>query len=312
MIQTFNCAQYLTQTLQSVLEQDPGAEHMQIQVVDDHSTQDDPEAVVRKMGHGRVEFYRQSCNVGITENFATCLQNSRGRLVHLLHGDDYVLDGFYERMQRGFDADARIGAAFCRHYLLADSGRTISTLEQEVSGVLDNWLQRLASEQRIMTPSMVVRREVYEAVGGFDARLICSEDWEMWVRIAARYPIWYEAQPLAVYRMHSHSNTGRHVRTAEDMRYTRAAIDMFADYLPAPQAAAIVRGAKQTYALSALRMARVLLEQRDLQGFRAQFQEALRLSRSAKVLSMAAWSVLLGVLRRRRVPGEGQAWHPPQ
>ena len=41
-----------------------------------------------------------------------------------------------------------------------------------------------------MTPSIVVRRSVYERLGSFDRRLVCAEDWEMWVRIAAHYPIW--------------------------------------------------------------------------------------------------------------------------
>jgi hypothetical protein len=33
--------------------------------------------------------------VGHIKNFETCLQRAQGSLVHLLHGDDYVLDGFY-------------------------------------------------------------------------------------------------------------------------------------------------------------------------------------------------------------------------
>ena len=46
MIPTYNCANYLRETLASVLAQDPGADVMQIEVVDDHSTKDDPKAVV--------------------------------------------------------------------------------------------------------------------------------------------------------------------------------------------------------------------------------------------------------------------------
>ena len=49
MIPTYNCANYLRETLTSVLTQDPGVELMQIEVVDDHSTKDDPEAVVREL-----------------------------------------------------------------------------------------------------------------------------------------------------------------------------------------------------------------------------------------------------------------------
>ncbi|HZG65515.1 MAG TPA: glycosyltransferase, partial [Herpetosiphonaceae bacterium] len=53
MIPTYNCARYLRGTLESVLAQDPGPDHMQIEVVDDGS-QDDPAAVVAEVGRGRV------------------------------------------------------------------------------------------------------------------------------------------------------------------------------------------------------------------------------------------------------------------
>ncbi len=122
-------------------------------------------------------------------------------------------------------------------------------LELGSSGVLPDALERLAVEQRIMTPSMVVRREVYERLGGFDDRLPCSEDWEMWVRIAAHYPVGFEPEPLAAYRMHPNSNTGRNTHNADNMRYTRAAIDMFKEYLPAGSAHDIALRARETYAL---------------------------------------------------------------
>src|SRR5918912_1129900 len=88
MIPTYHCARFLRQTLESVLAQDPGSESMQIEVVDDGSTLDDPEKVVKDVGQGRVAFYRQPQNVGHTKNFETCLKRARGKVVHLMHGDD--------------------------------------------------------------------------------------------------------------------------------------------------------------------------------------------------------------------------------
>lgn len=286
MIPTYNCAVYLRETLASVLAQDPGSSQMQIEVVDDHSTQDDPERVVAELGKGRVAFYRQSRNIGHTENFATCLRRSKGRLIHLLHGDDCVGQGFYRTMERPFAEHAEIGAAFCRHIFMDESSRQrdMSPLEQSKSGILDNWLERLALEQRIMTPSIVVRRDVYEALGGFDSRLVCAEDWEMWVRIAARYPIWYEVEPLAFYRMHFDSNTGRHTRTGEDISYTCRAIELFKHYLPSEMAARISRRAKETYALSALDTAYASYAQGDLLAVKAQMRAALGCSRSFAVI----------------------------
>jgi len=288
MIPTYNCAHYLRETLAGVLMQDPGPEVMQIEVVDDYSS-DDPASVVEELGRGRVGFYRQPTNAGHIDNFATCLNRARGRLVHLLHGDDGVRDGFYQKMQRAFEQQPGIGAAFCRHIFLDEAGhwRGISRLEQAQSGLLPNALEYLATEQRIMTPSIVVRRAVYEELGGFDRRLVCTEDWEMWIRIAGRYPIWYEVEPLALYRMHSDSNTGRHLRSGEDARYTRMAIDIFKSYLPPTRADELTRRARETYARSTLHSARLMLNRRDHAAAFTLIREALQFSHSMGIIRKA-------------------------
>ena len=286
MIPTFNCNPFLPVTLESVLAQDPGPESMQIEVVDDHSDED-PAKIVEAIGGRRIGYFRQGCNVGITKNFATCLNRARGHLVHLLHGDDCVRAGFYAQMSRLFESHPEIGGAFCRHAFIDENGRelAVSDPEQHFPGVLANALERLALEQRIMTPSMVVRRDVYEQLGGFDDRLPCSEDWEMWVRIAARHPIGYLPSPLAAYRMHPNSNTGRNTRNAANMRYTRMAIDMFRAYLPPARADAIASKARETYALSAVEFVRERLRHRDLSGALAQAREALRFRFSPRVVA---------------------------
>jgi len=286
MIPTYHCAAYLRETLESVLAQDPGPDDMQIEVVDDHSTRDRPEAVVAEIGRGRVGFHRQERNVGHVRNFETCLQRARGRWIHLLHGDDLVGPGFYARMTAAFEAAPEIGAAFCRAIYVDEQGRATgyTPMERPESGVLENAVERLALEQRIMTPSIVVRRDVYEALGGFDTRLRCSEDWEMWVRAAAAYPIWYQAEPLAMYRMHPDSNTGRHIRSGEDILFTRLAIDIFERYLPRASASRIARAARETYAMAAVDMARTLARRGDRVGMGAQIRAAIGCSRSPRVL----------------------------
>jgi len=286
MIPAYNCNPFLPATLESVLEQDPGPGVMQIEVVDDHSAED-PAGIVDAIGAGRIGYFRQDRNVGITKNFAACLGRARGRLVHLLHGDDCVRPGFYAQMSTLFESHPGIGAAFCRYRYIDETGRelALSDPEQESPGVLSNALERLALEQRIMTPSMVVRRAVYEQLGGFDDRLPCSEDWEMWVRIAARHPIGYLPSPLASYRMHPDSNTGRNTHNAANMRYTRDAIEIFRAYLPAADARRIAGRARETYALSAVEFARERLRQRDLSGALAQAREALRFRFSPRVLA---------------------------
>ena len=209
LVPAFNCAAYLRETLDSVLCQDPGPDEMEIIVIDDHSTKDDPEQVVRECGGDRVRFIRQPENVGKVRNYETGLWQSRGRLIHQLHGDDRVRPGFYQTMRRLMDDNPEAGAGFCRSIYIDAEGKwlRITGPEQYDDGIVPHFIDRIAIGQRLQTPSMVVRRQVYEELGGFDRRLNCMEDWEMWTRIAAFYPVAFCNQVLAAYRVHDGNAT---------------------------------------------------------------------------------------------------------
>ena len=300
MIPTYNCARYLEATLRSVLTQDPGPEAMHIEVVDDHSTADDPEDVVARLGGGRVAFHRQPENVGVVGNLNTCLQRSRGELVHLLHGDDLVLEGFYRTLDERLREHPDAGAAYCRHLYVDEDGRRVDVapLEPASSGILTEGARFLAAEQRIMTPCIVVRRSVYEELGGFDDRLACAEDWEMWIRVATRFPVYYEERPLACYRLHGSSNTGRNLRDGSSLDYTRQAIELFANYFEPTERRAVKRTAFSRYATSGLETARSLQSQGDAAAARAQLRVVWRLEKSPRTAAGIA-RVVAGSLARR-------------
>lgn len=300
MIPTYHSADFLAHTLCSVLQQDPGPDAMQIEVVDDRSEHDDPERVTRDIGGGRVSFFRQPKNVGHVQNFNTCLQRSRGTLLHLLHGDDAVRDGFYATLGAAFERESNIGAAFCRFIAMDDAGhwQTIGPLMAPVAGVLPNWLEQIARGQRLQPPSIVVRRDVYERLGGFDDRIVSyGEDWEMWTRIAAHYPVWYDPEPLALYRLRAASLSTGAVSTGQNIRDLARAISINRELLPPDQADAITSFATVDTALTALRRSHRMLRTGDTHAPLVQLREALRLSRSPRVLAgsaklLAHWSLV--------------------
>jgi hypothetical protein len=254
MIPSYNGASRIEGALASVLTQDPGPVAMQIEVVDDGSTEGDTEAVVRRLAGDRVSFHRQPHNVGHSANFNTCIERAEGEVVHILHDDDAVRPGFYAALEPALREHPEVGAAFVRTiYADADGHwRAFSPLERATPGVIDDWLRRIASGQRVTTPSFVVRRSTYEAVGGFGVPTY-GEDWEMWVRIATRFPVWFEPQPLAVYRMERPGSLSGDVRgTAGPARFMLEVTDVVASYLPTymdPAAAdAALARARRTYA----------------------------------------------------------------
>jgi glycosyltransferase involved in cell wall biosynthesis len=207
MIPVYNCVHYIPEVLNSVLVQDFG-EDMQIEVVDDASTDADVEDLVNTIGKGRITYFRQEKNVGNLRNFETCLNRAKGKLVHILHGDDRVKPGFYYKMAGLFQQYPEAGAAFCNYSFINEKGVLTHDNPSEVDsdGILENWLVKIAERQRIQFVAMVVKREVYEHLGGFYG-VTYGEDWEMWVRIARHYPVAYSPEIFAEYRGHSGSLT---------------------------------------------------------------------------------------------------------
>jgi hypothetical protein len=64
--------------------------------------------------------------------------------------------------------------------------------------------------------SVLLRREALVEAGGFNVRLSQRLDFELWVRILARYKVGFVDHPLSMYRHHSQSTTARNARSGND------------------------------------------------------------------------------------------------
>jgi glycosyltransferase involved in cell wall biosynthesis len=126
MIPTFNCANYLRTTLGSLLQQPAGTlERAQIVVIDDCSTRDDPEEVVREMAPGRVVFHRHPRNVGVCANFNSCLDLAEREWVQILHGDDYMLPGAYSEFSTCLEQFPDALAVFARSQIVTSADQSM-------------------------------------------------------------------------------------------------------------------------------------------------------------------------------------------
>jgi glycosyltransferase involved in cell wall biosynthesis len=303
MIPSYNRIKYLEAALGSVLAQDPGVGVMQIEVVDDASTIEDPEPLVRQMGGDRVVFFRRSRNVGQFGNLNTCIERARGKWVHILHSDDMALPGFYERFRSALRDRDDLGAAFCRHAIIDGNGRRLRTsvLERDTPGQLPDYIEKIGASPRLQFPSIVVRRAVYEKLGGFRLDLPCAGDWEMWVRIAASYPLWYDPEILAAYREHTYTVTGKVMTTGENIVDNRRCVEICHAYLPPDRADAISRRGKEWAAIYAFDNAYMALGRAEFKIAYRQLREGLKSIVTPRVIGALLWQILripLGAVRR--------------
>lgn len=289
MIPAYNCGKYLEECINSVLSQCPDADSMQIEVIDDHSTDIDVKALVERTGKGRVGYFRQPKNAGSIRNFETCINRARGHLIHILHGDDLVKPGFYSELQQLFDRYPDAGAAFADFVYVDEQSQllyTESPLLQE-AGILHDALDILGERQRIQPPSMVVKRQVYEKLGSFFA-VTYGEDWEMWTRIAANYPILHSPKQLACYRVHHSNISGSALSTGQNIRDINKVMDIIQHYLPAEKRKKLRKKAERNFSEYYAWVAHKMYhEQKNIPAALKQANGALLLNRNRSTIWLA-------------------------
>jgi glycosyltransferase involved in cell wall biosynthesis len=277
MIPTYKArADYLEETLKSVLQQDPGPEQMQIEVVDDGSADNTASEVVRRIGAGRVAFHAERQNRGLANTWDLCVERARGNWVHILHQDDIVLPGFYEHLYRGIVSNPQIGMAFCRFAIIDANGhwKELGPLESATAGLLNNWLERVATGYHLECPAVVVKRATYERLGGFSAQLTYALDLEMWVRIAANAPVYYEPQILVGFRRHGDNQSAIQQRTGGNMQDMARAIKIWKDYLPADSRVQLEQQGRRYWADISLMLAQHFFSEDDVAACTSQLRAA--------------------------------------
>lgn len=258
MIPTCEPDEKLLAALSSVLQQAPDPDRMQLAVVDDASRTVDVQELIRSVDRsGRIEFFANARRLGLSGNWNRAIELARGELVHLLHQDDAVHAGFYARIDRGFQAQPHVGMAFCRSRIVDDEGRLIKRTSRQrwIAGVIGQWLPRIAERQRVQTPAAVVARSTYETLGGYRPELCHAVDWEMWVRIAGHFDVWYEPRTLATYRRHVANETTRLFATGAVWPDMARAIRLNALSLPDSIRSVTLAASIRWHAASAIRTA---------------------------------------------------------
>jgi glycosyltransferase involved in cell wall biosynthesis len=128
---------------------------------------------------------------------------------------------------RQFD-DRDGGQHFHEHTLFAQGGLDAAFFGDAVH-VIDA-LDKLLDADFVTTGAVIMRRESFDALGGFDSALHRVEDLDLWLRAAARFPLIWHAQ-TALWRRRHGDNLSRDTRAMHE-----AYIEVLARLKGLPQA----------------------------------------------------------------------------
>lgn len=205
IIPTFNRIDLLKQTVDSVRSQT--FRDYELIIVDDGSTDGTTEWLQTLSD---VRFVSQK-NSGIASSRNKGASLSLGKWLAFLDHDDLWDEKKLEIQADFAESNPDLGMLSIRHVRL---GRTPKPCNRP-SWVKGDLFLKEYSESFIHTSSVMIRKDVFQAVGGFPTEYRFADEFDVWLKIAKSYPIAYYNEPLVFIRLYdsntSHNRVG--VRT---------------------------------------------------------------------------------------------------
>ncbi len=294
VVPSFNTARFIGDTVASLLGQTMA--DLEVIVVDDGSTDDSVQRLLA-IDDERLTLVRQA-NRGLAGARNTGIILARAPFIGLCDSDDVwharKAELHLERMKHAPDVGITFSLSTYLEENGAPTGQILGTTCAEPT------LRQLLRRNHLGNGSTaIVRRACFEQVGLFDESLRSVEDWEIWIRIAARTPFRFVriAAPLTGYRMRPDSLMQSYETY---LQCARSAVARFAENVPGFAA----RHAQRAYAETLRIASRKSYAAGNVTASRRYLLEALRRSpailvQDSRALAMALIHLGGAVLPRR-------------
>jgi glycosyltransferase involved in cell wall biosynthesis len=191
IIPTYNRAHLIRKTIESVLaQQDPDFE---VIVVDDGS-RDNTEDVVRGVADNRVAYHKkENAERAAARNYGARL--ARGRYVNFFDSDDLLYPNHLAAARRLIEQNAEPEIFHLGFEMQDAAGRLL----YRVDSLKGNLNEQLPRGNLLSCNGVFLRADVAQAFPfNEDRQLSASEDWELWLRLASRYPIHYSNEVTSI------------------------------------------------------------------------------------------------------------------
>lgn len=184
-IPAFNAGRYLGATLDSIRSQTFA--DWELIVVEDGS-RDETEALVCAFAttvNQSVRYVRHEKNKGLPATRNTGIENARAEWIALLDSDDLWTPGHLSGLVAA--ADRHPGALLVHSGSIlfeSDSGAELETRAPKLEHLSSFPRSLFVADYIIQPSSVMIKKSLWERVGGFDPAFRYVEDREMWVRCA--------------------------------------------------------------------------------------------------------------------------------
>jgi glycosyltransferase involved in cell wall biosynthesis len=205
VIPTYNRTHELVRAVESVLGQDYPAERLEIIIVDDGSR--DPDAVERALAphRSRLTLLRKP-NGGASSARNHGARHARGELLAFLDSDDEWLPHKIRRQVEFLASRPTCALVTTDVIRIDDVDGEVCTSRREREFLPSHGVAEALRAGSLPPSTVLVRRDVFDALGGFDTSLRTAEDLDFHLRAAHRFALGIVSEPLI--RVHACAGPG--------------------------------------------------------------------------------------------------------
>ncbi len=197
VIPTYNSRQYLAAALDSVLAQEYPAELIDIVVVDDGS-RDDSASIAEAYAMRsptRIQVIRQA-NAGQSAARNAGIAATRGELVAFLDSDDSWQPMKCMLQAALYRAQPEVGLIHCASRFVDPKGHELADYVRKSNTAQGDVLLEFFCDFFLITSAVMVPRHCLDEIGVFDESLRIGEDYDLFLRLVARWPAGCVEEPL--------------------------------------------------------------------------------------------------------------------
>jgi len=203
IITCYNQASFLGEAIESVIGQ--LYQHFEITIIDDGSTDNTSEVAA---AYVCARYLRQE-NQGVVAARNKGLQESKGDYVIFLDGDDRLLPNALGISVQHLNAHPECAFVYGRCAFIAADGSPLPTWPHpEVEK--EHYLALLQKNFIWMPAKVMYRRSVFQSVEGFEPAADHCCDYDLYLRISRRFPIYGHNEVVAEWRQHK-ANTSHKI-----------------------------------------------------------------------------------------------------
>jgi len=220
IIPTYNRACVLKRAVDSVLRQ--SYRDLELIIVDDGS-QDRTAELVSFIHDDRLRYLVQQ-NRGAANARNQGVWASKGEWISFLDSDDAWLPGKLQRQIASLAADPRYRVNYTNEIWIRNGVRVNQRKKHRKFG---GWIYPFCLPLCLISPSSaLLHRSIFESEKGFDESYPVCEDYELWLRLTARYPVQFLDEPL-IYKYGGHQDQLSRSRWGLDIFRIRALTAIF-------------------------------------------------------------------------------------